>query len=713
MTIIGGRKQRSWALSVATGVAGLSLCLSTAGIGQEFVKGAYTFPVTANGHLLEHPLTGGLYIPMHQFNDIDNDGDLDLFLYEFGDGNLFFYRNAGTPQIAEFRFERDPFTKPPAFGWFRLVDINSDGRSDFLTSTQTGNTLTVYLHTGTSQTPAFTLLTTALLDSAGIAVYAESYSISALCDIDADSDLDFFSLNSFAGTINFYENIGTGTDILLAFRTDFWQGIRICVGCLSSSPEGTDLFSLHGNGTMEFADIDADDDFDMFYGDMFDAGLFFFENIGTPQVAVMDSITGQFPPGDPVITAGFNQPTLVDIDQDEDLDMFVSVLFPLGRIDNFRLYTNLGDSTNYDFGLTTLNYLETLDFGLQSAPAFVDIDADNDPDLFVGDLDGHVAFLRNTGDASNPEFLLEDSSFVSSPTTYTYAPTFADIDGDADMDMFLGHFTGNIEFYRNTGTLISPIFERELWTFDTLTVGNYAIPAFVDIDVDEDLDLFVGRALGTISYYINNGTAQAWSFSLVSSSYQGIDVGDNSKPHCVDLDGDDDQDLLIGAFNGTLSYYRNDGPPGNPVFVFVTSSFGSADSVRDSSPAVADVDNDNDLDLLLGNYRGGLEFYRYGPETSVGDEDHDRVPHFPILHQNYPNPFNPSTLIRFSLPGTSPVDLRIFDLLGQEVAVLIEGILPGGQHEIRWDPGQLAGSVYFYRLRANGVSVTKKLILLR
>jgi len=83
------------------------------------------------------------------------------------------------------------------------------------------------------------------------------------------------------------------------------------------------------------------------------------------------------------------------------------------------------------------------------------------------------------------------------------------------------------------------------------------------------------------------------------------------------------------------------------------------------------------------------------------------------LQQNYPNPFNPSTTIRFSLPGTSPVDLRIFDLLGQEVTVLIEGILPGGQHEIRWDPGQLAGGVYFYRLHTDETSKAKKLVLLR
>jgi len=680
---------------------------------QEFFRDDYSIPMTAKGTPLDHPFTGGLNQPMHQFVDIDDDLDFDLFMYELNEEALFFYRNVGTPQNAIFLHERSPFIMPLVFGWFRLSDVNGDQKLDMLTSTLEANTLAIYLNQGTPAVPVFTLLTEALLDSAGGEVYAESFSIASLADIDADADPDFFSLNSTEGTINFYENIGSSSNFLLVRRTDMWQGIRICIGCGSFNRKDHYAPERHGNGSTYFADVDADNDFDMFYGDLFHPGLYFFENIGTPDSAVLDSVTAWFPPDNPVITGGFNQPILVDIDADDDVDLFVSVLFPLERVDNFRFYENEGTPQNYDFQLVTKNYLETLDLGLQAAPAFVDIDADADQDLFIGYLDGGVAFLRNTGTPTQPEFLLEDSTFIFNDLNYTYAPCFADIDSDTDMDMFLGHFTGKIEFHRNNGTISTPNFGRELWTFDTLNVGNYAFPALLDIDTDGDLDLFAGRALGTISYYTNIGSAQNGVFTLVTSSYQGIDVGDNSKPQFIDVDGDSDEDLLVGSRAGTLSLYSNDGPPGDPAFTFVTSYHGSADSVRESSPALVDIDDDGDIDLFVGNYRGGLEFYRNGPETSVQDEDHSQVPASPVLLQNYPNPFNPSTVIRFSVPVTSVVDLRVFDVLGREVASLIQASVPPGQHQVRWDAGSTTGGVYFYRLSMNGASITRKLILLR
>jgi hypothetical protein len=688
-------------------------CATNSLQSQTFTRDDYSIPIVANGAPLEHPFTGGINQPMHQFADIDADGDLDLFIYEVNEGNLFFYRNLGTAQVPLFQHEREPFEKPPVFGWFKLTDINGDQKLDLLTSTGDANTLVIYVNEGTPQVPSFALLTTALLDSAGLPVYAESFSIASLCDIDADADLDFFSLNSVFGTINYYENIGDAVNMLLAFRTDRWQDIQICTGCGQNRPKLPQPSSLHGNGTMDFADVDNDADLDLFYGDLFDTGLFFYENIGTPSVAIMDSITGDFPIDDPVVTAGFNQPTMVDIDDDGDVDMFVSVLFPLVRVDNFRFYENQGTPENYTFHQITSNYIETLDLGLQASPAFVDIDADGDQDLFVGSLDGKVAFLRNTGTTTEPAFLLEDSNFVSSTVSFTYAPSFADIDADGDMDMFLGHFNGKIEFYRNAGNATSANFERELWIFDTLTVSNYAAPAFFDVDADGDFDLFVGRALGTITYYRNDGTPQAWSFSLAEASYLGIDVGDHSKPVFFDEDGDGDLDLLIGSRLTSLHFYRNNGSPGDPFFTLVTDNYASIDSIREGSPAMTDIDADGDQDLMIGNYRGGIEFYRNGPVVSV---ESDNTPSLPItirLFQNYPNPFNSSTTIRFELEKSSLVDLGVFNLLGQPVGTLTRATFGPGLHTVRWEAGESASGTYIVRLTAHGETLTRRVLLVK
>ena len=83
------------------------------------------------------------------------------------------------------------------------------------------------------------------------------------------------------------------------------------------------------------------------------------------------------------------------------------------------------------------------------------------------------------------------------------------------------------------------------------------------------------------------------------------------------------------------------------------------------------------------------------------------------LEQNYPNPFNPSTVISFSIPSRANVSLRVFDAMGREVATLVSGELPAGNHSLQWNGTGLPSGVYFYRISAGSMTGTKKLILLR
>ena len=89
------------------------------------------------------------------------------------------------------------------------------------------------------------------------------------------------------------------------------------------------------------------------------------------------------------------------------------------------------------------------------------------------------------------------------------------------------------------------------------------------------------------------------------------------------------------------------------------------------------------------------------------------IPNHPSLFQNYPNPFNPSTEIRFSLPNQSHVSLKIFDLLGREIAVLANEVLEAGDHSVKWNAADAPSGIYFYRLEAGKFVETKKMILLK
>jgi hypothetical protein len=81
------------------------------------------------------------------------------------------------------------------------------------------------------------------------------------------------------------------------------------------------------------------------------------------------------------------------------------------------------------------------------------------------------------------------------------------------------------------------------------------------------------------------------------------------------------------------------------------------------------------------------------------------------LYQNYPNPFNPSTTIAFDVPSAGAVSLRVFDLLGRQVATLVNDHLPPGRYKTTWDASGMPSGVYFCRIQSLGFMQTRKLIL--
>lgn len=101
---------------------------------------------------------------------------------------------------------------------------------------------------------------------------------------------------------------------------------------------------------------------------------------------------------------------------------------------------------------------------------------------------------------------------------------------------------------------------------------------------------------------------------------------------------------------------------------------------------------------------------RQEPSTVVARRD-DMLPSQFRLEQNHPIPFNPTTTIGFALPRAAHVELRVYNHLGQEVAVLVDEVRQPGEFQVQWHAGELPSGVYVYRLRAGGYEESRKLLM--
>ncbi|RQW00785.1 MAG: T9SS C-terminal target domain-containing protein, partial [Calditrichaeota bacterium] len=99
--------------------------------------------------------------------------------------------------------------------------------------------------------------------------------------------------------------------------------------------------------------------------------------------------------------------------------------------------------------------------------------------------------------------------------------------------------------------------------------------------------------------------------------------------------------------------------------------------------------------------------------TSINEESLAGIPREFTLQQNYPNPFNPVTTVPFAVAKTGRVRLTVFNVLGQQVAFLVDKIMQPGQYEVRWNAVNLASGVYFYELRAGDVTLRRRMMLLK
>jgi len=470
----------------------------------------------------------------------------------------------------------------------------------------------------------------------------------------------------------------------------------------------------------EFIDIDNDEDYDLFVG-CEDGTIWFYENIGNPDSCDFEYVTDNY---FDIYTGEVSVPRFCDIDNDGDFDLFVaneSAGNTLGFEGDIAFYENTGDEYNADFTFVTGNYL-FMDMSLATSANIADIDDDGLFEIMVGILGGKIVLLENRGTQSNPEYIFADSSFLNLSLTYQPRLDFEDIDYDGDLDMAVsrGSFTSYVELYRNTGSAEEPIFDFYQTIITSTLDYSLAGVDFCDIDGDNDYDIFAGESRNRIQYWENIGDQYNPRYELSAENYlnQPLMIG-FLFPRFNDIDHDGDYDLIMGTDYGSNSdtpilYWRNDGNQQVADFILhdtlYTSPAGESGSFRID---LADIDNDGDDDMFVGEGGGAMLFFRNLEYNSVNGRK-STVDRSFALYPNYPNPFNASTTIPFTLDQKLPVKIVIYNQLGQNIVTLFDGMMDSGIHQVNWDADGVSSGVYLIRLDTQaGYSESRKVMLVK
>ena len=250
-----------------------------------------------------------------------------------------------------------------------------------------------------------------------------------------------------------------------------------------------------------------------------------------------------------------------------------------------------------------------LDIFSNSSPELIDIDSDGDLDLFVAnqyDLSetpwvGRIHFFRNTGSSNSPNYVEEQTSLLNENMGQMLTPEFGDLDGDGDMDLLVGDFNGFIQYFENISTDNNLIFSF-IENVGSIDLSGNSVPTLGDLDGDGDLDMLIGQLNGSLIFYRNTGSTSVYNFQ--EEIFDDIEVGSNSAPELIAMDGDEDLDLVLGSANEGLLFYRN---LDSENFQFQFDSDMAMPMVgKNTRPTAGYIFEIGPLDIITGLSAGGM-----------------------------------------------------------------------------------------------------------
>jgi hypothetical protein len=556
------------------------------------------------------------------------------------------------------------------------ADYDNDGDLDLFVADNNGqgiNNNFLYQNNGNG---TFTKITTGVLVNDGGRSFGNSWG-----DIDDDGDLDLFVSNAgpTPGTTNFlYRNDGNGSFTKITNSIVVSDSGR-SVGC-------------------SWVDYDSDDDLDLWV-----------DNENLPGDPAQDNSlyrndgTGNFTQitsGDIVNDGGASiGSSWADYDNDGDLDLFVPNQFG----ENNFLYRNEGSGA---FTRITTGDIVN-DGGDSKACSWADYDNDGDPDLFVanaGPFPGEDNFLyRNEG---NDNFTKITAGNIVNDSGQSRGNGWADIDNDGDLDLFVANTGANNFLYQNNGDgTFTNTTSGAIVNESALSTGS----SWGDYDTDGDLDLFVSNAGGQNNFlYQNDGNSNHWiNIFCIGTISNTTAIGAKA--------------WVKATISGTPVWQLRDiaGQRGYASQNSLNAEFGLGDAtVIDSlkiewpSGIIETYTNIAVDQFITATENGGI--------TGI-DEENFNFPNLFKLSQNYPNPFNPSTTILYNLQNAEFVTLKVYDLLGREVATLVNKRQTAGSYSLLFDASQLSSGLYFYKITAGdpstgsgqGFSKTRKMVLMK
>lgn len=552
-------------------------------------------------------------------------------------------------------------------------------------------------------------------------LYVSPVDLPALSDIDNDGDMDVVTFVSTGTFIEYHQNMsmefyGVPDSLVFMSKSHCWgyamednlsNDYTLHSNCanvsnpgLAENNNGERSFERHSGSCQLCIDLDDDGDKEFIVGDVSFANLTMLTNGGSPKAANFIAVDTQFPQNNsgtvPVNLTLFPCAYYFDVNNDGLKDLIVSPNSP-NSAENFNsevYYQNTGTNNFpvFDYQQSNLFQDNMIEVGEGAYPVFFDYDNDGLQDLLIGNFgyfrppssfDSKIALFKNTGTASVPKFELITRDYdgfngtltpLSSLGLSNMIPAFGDMDGDGDADMFIGASDGRIHYFQNTSSAGSTA--RFMLVQDNfknsgnrpIDVGDFAAPQIFDVDNDGKNDLVIGGRNGKFSYFHHSGSATATIpvMDSVTNFFGQVKVNQPlyftgySHPFLFRQAGV--TKLLSGSELGYLRLYDHIDGNISGTFTLVDSTFMGLREGERTTPNGADINNDGYLDLIIGNYQGGVAFFK-GVSSVSTPEDPGTGTHWNL--EVFPNPAGNMLNILITNDNRSSYEVQLFNVMGQ------------------------------------------------